>query len=124
MYQSIHTTVIGPDGEPFEVQIRTWEMHKTSEFGIAAHWKYKECKTSQNEFDEKLKWLRQMLELQNEVRDTKEFMENLKIDLVIDEVYVFTPKGDVIDLHVDSTPIDFAYKIHSAIGKQMVLVLK
>ncbi|MCK9217617.1 MAG: bifunctional (p)ppGpp synthetase/guanosine-3',5'-bis(diphosphate) 3'-pyrophosphohydrolase [Firmicutes bacterium] len=120
MYQSIHTTVIGPDGEPFEVQIRTWEMHKTSEFGIAAHWKYKEGKTSQSEFDEKFKWLRQMLEWQNEVRDTKEFMETLKIDLVIDEVYVFTPKGDVIDLPVDSTPIDFAYKIHSAVGNKCV----
>lgn len=120
MYQSLHTTVIGPDGEPFEVQIRTWEMHKTSEYGIAAHWKYKEGKSSQNEFDEKLKWLRQMLEWQNEVRDTKEFMETLKIDLVIDEVYVFTPKGDVIDLPVDSTPIDFAYKIHSAIGNKCV----
>ena len=120
MYQSLHTTVIGPNGEPFEVQIRTWEMHRTSEFGIAAHWKYKEGRTSQNEFDEKLKWLRQMLEWQNEVRDTKEFMETLKIDLVIDEVYVFTPKGDVIDLPVDSTPIDFAYKIHSAVGNKCV----
>ncbi|MFA7572312.1 MAG: bifunctional (p)ppGpp synthetase/guanosine-3',5'-bis(diphosphate) 3'-pyrophosphohydrolase, partial [Lutispora sp.] len=120
MYQSLHTTVIGPDGEPFEVQIRTWEMHKTSEYGIAAHWKYKEGRSSQNEFDEKLKWLRQMLEWQNEVRDTREFMETLKIDLVIDEVYVFTPKGDVIDLPVDSTPIDFAYKIHSAIGNKCV----
>lgn len=120
MYQSLHTTVIGPAGEPVEVQIRTWEMHRTSEYGIAAHWKYKEGRTSQNEFDEKLKWLRQMLEWQNEVRDTKEFMETLKIDLVIDEVYVFTPKGDVIDLPVDSSPIDFAYKIHSAIGNKCV----
>jgi len=120
MYQSLHTTVIGPDGEPIEVQIRTWEMHKTSEYGIAAHWKYKEGRTSQNDFDEKLKWLRQMLEWQNEVKDTKEFMETLKIDLVIDEVYVFTPKGDVIDLPVDSTPIDFAYKIHSAVGNKCI----
>ena len=120
MYQSLHTTVIGPDGEPIEVQIRTWDMHRTAEYGIAAHWKYKEGKTSQNEFDEKLKWLRQMLEWQNEVRDTKEFMETLKIDLVIDEVYVFTPKGDVIDLPVDSTPIDFAYKIHSAVGNKCI----
>jgi len=120
MYQSLHTTVIGPAGEPIEVQIRTWEMHRTSEYGIAAHWKYKEGRTSQNDFDEKLKWLRQMLEWQNEVKDTKEFMETLKIDLVIDEVYVFTPKGDVIDLPVDSSPIDFAYKIHSAIGNKCV----
>lgn len=120
MYQSLHTTVIGPDGQPFEVQIRTWEMHRTSEFGIAAHWKYKEGKDSQNDFDEKLKWLRQMLEWQNEIKDTKEFMETLKIDLLVDEVYVFTPKGDVIDLPVDSTPIDFAYKIHSHIGNKCV----
>lgn len=120
MYQSLHTTVIGPDGQPFEVQIRTWEMHRTSEFGIAAHWKYKEGKDTQNDFDEKLKWLRQMLEWQNEIKDTKEFMETLKIDLLVDEVYVFTPKGDVIDLPVDSTPIDFAYKIHSQIGNRCV----
>ena len=120
MYQSLHTTVVGPDGQPFEVQIRTWEMHRTSEFGIAAHWKYKEGKDSQNDFDEKLKWLRQMLEWQNEIKDTKEFMETLKIDLLVDEVYVFTPKGDVIDLPVDSTPIDFAYKIHSHIGNKCV----
>ncbi len=120
MYQSIHTTVIGPDGEPFEVQIRTREMHRTSEFGIAAHWKYKEGRTSQSEFDEKFKWLRQMLEWQNEVKDTREFMETLKIDLVIDEVYVFTPKGDVVDLPVDSSPIDFAYKIHSAVGNKCI----
>lgn len=120
MYQSLHTTVIGPDGEPIEVQIRTWDMHRTAEYGIAAHWKYKEGKASQNEFDEKLQWLRQMLEWQNEVRDTKEFMETLKIDLVIDEVYVFTPKGDVIDLPVGSTPIDFAYKIHSAVGNKCI----
>jgi GTP pyrophosphokinase len=95
-------------------------MHRTSEFGIAAHWKYKEGKNSQNDFDTKLKWLRQMLEWQNEIKDTKEFMETLKIDLLIDEVYVFTPKGDVIDLPVDSTPIDFAYKIHSHIGNKCV----
>ena len=120
MYQSLHTTVVGPDGQPFEVQIRTWEMHRTSEFGIAAHWKYKEGKNSQNDFDTKLKWLRQMLEWQNEIKDTKEFMETLKIDLLIDDVYVFTPKGDVIDLPVDSTPIDFAYKIHSHIGNKCV----
>ncbi len=120
MYQSLHTTVLGPDGQPFEVQIRTWEMHRTSEFGIAAHWKYKEGKESKDEFDEKLKWLRQMLEWQNEIKDTKEFMETLKIDLFVDEVYVFTPKGDVVDLPVDSTPIDFAYKIHSQIGNRCI----
>ncbi|HYE80777.1 MAG TPA: bifunctional (p)ppGpp synthetase/guanosine-3',5'-bis(diphosphate) 3'-pyrophosphohydrolase [Clostridia bacterium] len=120
MYQSLHTTLLGSDGQPFEVQIRTWEMHKTSEIGIAAHWKYKEGKTSQSEFDEKLKWLRQMLEWQNEIKDTREFMETLKVDLFTDEVYVFTPKGDVVDLPVDSTPIDFAYKIHSQIGNRCI----
>ncbi len=120
MYQSLHTTVIGPDGQPFEVQIRTWDMHRTSEYGIAAHWKYKEGKDSLKDFDEKFTWLRQMLEWQKEIKDTKEFMETLKIDLLVDEVYVFTPKGDVIDLPVDSTPIDFAYKIHSHIGNKCV----
>lgn len=120
MYQSLHTTVIGPDGQPFEVQIRTWEMHRTSEYGIAAHWKYKEGKDSLKDFDEKFTWLRQMLEWQKEIKDTKEFMETLKIDLLVDEVYVFTPKGDVIDLPVESTPIDFAYKIHSHIGNKCV----
>ena len=120
MYQSLHTTLLGSDGQPFEVQIRTWEMHKTSEIGIAAHWKYKEGNTTQSDFDEKLKWLRQMLEWQNEIKDTREFMETLKVDLFTDEVYVFTPKGDVIDLPVESTPIDFAYKIHSQIGNRCI----
>lgn len=120
MYQSLHTTLLGSEGQPFEVQIRTWEMHKTSEIGIAAHWKYKEGKTSQSDFDEKLKWLRQMLEWQNDIKDTREFMETLKVDLFTDEVYVFTPKGDVVDLPVESTPIDFAYKIHSQIGNRCI----
>ncbi len=120
MYQSLHTTLFGPDGQPFEVQIRTWEMHRTSEMGIAAHWKYKEGKNSATDMDEKLQWLRQMLEWQNEINDTREFMETLKVDLFTDEVYVFTPQGDVIDLPVDSTPIDFAYRIHSQIGNRCV----
>lgn len=120
MYQSLHTTLFGPDGQPFEVQIRTWEMHKTSEMGIAAHWKYKEGRTSATDMDEKLQWLRQMLEWQNEINDTREFMETLKVDLFTDEVYVFTPQGDVMDLAVDSTPIDFAYRIHSQIGNRCV----
>ena len=120
MYQSLHTTLLGSEGQPFEVQIRTWEMHRTSEIGIAAHWKYKEGKTSQTEFDEKLKWLRQMLEWQNEIKDTREFMETLKVDLFTDEVYVFTPKGDVVDLPVESNPIDYAYKIHSQIGNRCI----
>ncbi len=116
MYQSLHTTVIGPEGEPFEIQIRTLDMHKIAEFGIAAHWKYKQGKVKSDEFDSKLSWLRQMLELQKDFNDPTEFMESLKIDVFTDEVFVFTPKGDVINLPAGSTPIDFAYKIHSAVG--------
>lgn len=120
MYQSLHTTVIGPQGEPFEVQIRTWEMHRTAEYGIAAHWKYKEGTIKADNFDEKLTWLRQMLEWQKEMKDPKEFMESLKIDFFTDEVFVFTPKGDVINLPNGSTPIDFAYKVHTAVGNNCV----
>ncbi len=116
MYQSLHTTLIGPEGETFEVQIRTWEMHRTAEYGIAAHWKYKEGKGSDDSFDEKLSWLRQLLEWQGELKDAREFMETLKVDLFTDEVYVFTPKGEVINLPIGSTPIDFAYNIHTDIG--------
>ncbi|MFU0783959.1 MAG: (p)ppGpp synthase/hydrolase, HD superfamily [Thermoanaerobacterium thermosaccharolyticum] len=119
MYQSLHTTVIGPKGEPFEIQIRTWDMHRTAEYGIAAHWKYKEGKSVEDEFDAKLSWLRQLLEWQRELKDAKEFMETLKIDLFTDEVYVFTPKGDVISLPAGSTPIDFAYSIHTEIGHRL-----
>ncbi|MCX7842670.1 MAG: bifunctional (p)ppGpp synthetase/guanosine-3',5'-bis(diphosphate) 3'-pyrophosphohydrolase [Clostridia bacterium] len=120
MYQSLHTTLIGHEGIPFEVQIRTWDMHRTAEYGIAAHWKYKEGQTGSSEMDNKLAWLRQLLEWQKEMRDAKEFMETLKIDLFTDEVFVFTPKGDVISLPAGSTPIDFAYAIHSAIGNKMM----
>lgn len=120
MYQSLHTTVIGPDGEPFEIQIRTLEMHRTAEYGIAAHWKYKEGITEESNFDEKLNWLRQMLEWQQDTNDPEEFMENLKIDLYTDEVFVFTPKGEVIDLPISSTPLDFAYRVHSEIGNKCV----
>lgn len=119
MYQSLHTTVIGPGGEPLEIQIRTWEMHRTSEYGIAAHWRYKEGGTDK-EFDEKLFWLRQLLEWQSDLRDAREFMETLKIDLFTDEVFVFTPKGDVIDLPAGSVPIDFAYRIHTDIGNSCI----
>ncbi len=120
MYQSLHTTVIGHQGQPFEVQIRTWEMHRVAEVGIAAHWKYKEGYEGKSNLDDKLAWVRQLLEWQKEMPDEKEFVESLKIDLFNDEVFVFTPKGDVINLPKGSTPIDFAYAIHSAIGNKMV----
>jgi len=98
MYQSLHTTVVAAENELVEVQIRTWEMHRTAEYGIAAHWRYKEKITDEREFDQKLAWLRQLLEWQKDYRDAREFIENLKMDLFTDEVFVFTPRGDVIDL--------------------------
>ncbi len=119
LYQSLHTTLIGRGGAPFEVQIRTWDMHRTAEYGIAAHWKYKETQTDAK-FDDKLAWLRQILEWQNETRDAREFMDTLKMDLFNAEVFVFTPKGDVVDLPRGATPIDFAYMIHSAVGNKCV----
>lgn len=119
MYQSLHTTVIGPSGTPFEIQIRTWEMHRVAEYGIAAHWQYKEGTTSKSDVDTKLEWIRQLLEIQNTVVDTDDFMRTLKIDLFADEVFVFTPKGDIINLPAGSTPIDFAFSIHSAVGCKM-----
>ncbi|WP_037372944.1 RelA/SpoT family protein [Anaerovorax odorimutans] len=118
-YQSLHTTVIGDSGEPFEIQIRTYEMHKIAEYGIAAHWKYKEgIKTDKEE--NKLAWLRQTLEWQKDLNDPKEFMETLKVDLFSNQVFVFTPKGDVIELPAGSTPLDFAFKIHSVIGVKCI----
>jgi GTP pyrophosphokinase len=120
MYQSLHTTVIGPEGEPFEIQIRTLEMHRTAEYGIAAHWKYKEGIDENAKYEEKLNWLRQMLEWQQDTNDPQEFMEALKIDLYTDEVFVFTPKGEVVNLPTGSTPIDFAYRVHSAVGNRCV----
>jgi len=120
MYQSLHSTLIGPEGIPFEVQIRTWEMHRIAEVGIAAHWKYKEGGKQNDDLGEKLAWLRQLLDWQKETTDPDEFMENLKIDLFTDEVFVFTPKGDVKCLKAGSTPIDFAYAIHSDIGNKMI----
>ena len=120
MYQSLHTTVIGPQGETFEVQIRTWEMHQTAEYGIAAHWNYKEGKTKKTNFDEKLTWLRQLMEWQQTTSDSDEFLETMKGDFFTDEVYVFSPNGDVIDLPRGSNPIDFAYRIHSGVGNSCV----
>ena len=122
MYQSLHTTVIGDKGEPFEIQIRTYDMHKVAELGIAAHWKYKEGISSKevNREEVKLAWLRQTLEWQKEMNDPKEFMETLKVDLFASQVFVFTPGGDVIELPAGSTPLDFAFKIHSAVGYKCV----
>jgi GTP pyrophosphokinase len=117
MYQSLHTTVIGSEGIPFEVQIRTWEMHRTAEYGIAAHWKYKEG-IDKHRDEEKFAWIRSLLEAQQDT-DATEFVHDLKIDMFSDEVFVFTPKGDVINLPAGATPIDFAYKIHSAVGNRM-----
>ncbi|MCX7884981.1 MAG: bifunctional (p)ppGpp synthetase/guanosine-3',5'-bis(diphosphate) 3'-pyrophosphohydrolase [Caloramator sp.] len=119
MYQSLHSTVMGPKGQPFEIQIRTWEMHRTAEYGIAAHWKYKEG-IQEDEIEDRLKWLREIMEYQKNAKDAKEFMETVKIDLFSDEVFVFTPKGTVIDLPIDSTPLDFAYRIHTDIGNRCV----
>lgn len=119
MYQSIHTTVIGEKGLPFEIQIRTKEMHKIAEYGIAAHWKYKEgVKADENE--EKLSWLRQSLEWQKELDNPKEFLETLKMDLFENEVFVFTPRGDVMELPAGATPLDFAFKVHSQVGAKCV----
>ncbi|MBE6904165.1 MAG: bifunctional (p)ppGpp synthetase/guanosine-3',5'-bis(diphosphate) 3'-pyrophosphohydrolase [Ruminococcaceae bacterium] len=119
MYQSLHTTVIGKGGVPFEVQIRTWEMHKTAEYGIAAHWKYKRGIFNRDSSDEKLMWIRQLLEIQSDTSEPEDFMRALKIDMFADEVFLFTPQGDVINLPAGSTVIDFAYSIHSAIGNRM-----
>ncbi len=120
LYQSLHTTVIGPHGEPLEVQIRTFEMHHTAEYGIAAHWRYKEGGKGDREFEQKLSWLRQLLEWQRDMRDASEFMETLKVDLFSDEVFVFTPKGEVVDLPAGATPVDFAYRIHTDVGNHCV----
>ena len=120
MYQSLHTTVIGSDGEPVEIQIRTYEMHNVAEFGIAAHWKYKEGVTdnSLSDVDRRLQWLRQMMEWEKDVTDPYEFLDALKEDVFNAQVYVFTPQGDVLELPNGSTPIDFAYRIHSNVGNK------
>lgn len=120
MYRSLHTTVIGRDGIPFEVQIRTWEMHHVAEYGIAAHWKYKSGATSKEEMDKKLAWIASLIETEESARDSDEFMNALKTDIFHDEVFVFTPKGDVIALPNGSNIIDFAYAVHSAVGNKMI----
>ena len=120
IYQSLHTTVIGPQGRPMEIQIRTYDMHRAAEFGIAAHWRYKEVQRSQEKIRERLAWIKRIVEWQRDLSDPQEFMESLKIDLFQDEVFAFTPKGDVIDLLKGSTPIDFAYAIHTEVGHRCV----
>ena len=120
LYRSLHTTVIGRDGIPFEVQIRTWEMHQVAEYGVCAHWKYKSGASSKEELDKKLEWISRLIETEDDQRDPDEFMNALKTDIFQDEVFVFTPKGDVFSLPNGSNVIDFAYAVHSAVGDKMV----
>ena len=119
MYQSLHTTVVGPGGDPLEIQIRTLEMHRTSEYGIAAHWRYKEGGKN-DAFEHKLTWLRSLLEWQNDMRDSRAFMENLKLDLFENQVFIFSPKGDVYPLSSAATALDFAYQVHTDVGNHCV----
>ncbi|HEV3090485.1 MAG TPA: bifunctional (p)ppGpp synthetase/guanosine-3',5'-bis(diphosphate) 3'-pyrophosphohydrolase [Candidatus Cybelea sp.] len=119
MYQSLHTTVVGPSGEPLEIQIRTWEMHRTGEYGIAAHWRYKEGGKA-DQFENKLSWLRAMLEWQKDMRDSRVFMENLKLDLFDSQVFAFSPRGDVYSIVAGGTPLDFAYQVHTDVGNHCV----
>ena len=119
MYQSLHTTVVGPSGDPLEIQIRTWEMHRTSEYGIAAHWRYKEGGKA-DQFENKLSWLRALLEWQKDMRDSRVFMENLKLDLFDSQVFVFSPRGDVYSIVAGGTPLDFAYQVHTDVGNHCV----
>jgi GTP pyrophosphokinase len=119
-YQSLHTTVIGPKGDPIEIQIRTWEMHRVAEEGIAAHWKYKEGRTSLDPADQSFVWLRQLMEWQKELKDSKEFLDTVKVDLFPDEVYVFTPRGDVKAFPKGASPVDFAFAIHTDVGLRCV----
>ena len=120
LYRSLHTTVIGRGGIPFEVQIRTQQMHQIAEYGVAAHWKYKSGDSSTVELDQKLQWIAKLIDTESDTRDPDEFMSALKIDIFQDEVFVFTPKGDVIALPQGATVIDFAYSIHSQIGNKMI----
>ena len=118
MYQSLHTTVMGPEGQPLEIQIRTFEMHRTAEEGIAAHWIYKEGRAVEKE-DEKFAWMRQLLDLQQDIKDTTDFAEAMKVDLFDDEVFVFTPKGEVKELPKGATALDFAYCVHTDLGAKI-----
>ncbi len=123
LYQSLHTTVVSNFGQIFEIQIRTYEMNRVAEFGIAAHWKYKEGKTSNvpdNDLDKKLSWVREVMESESDINDSKEFLFTFKNSIVLNEIYVFSPKGEVFDLPVDSTPVDFAYKVHSQVGNKCI----
>lgn len=120
MYRSLHTTVIGRDGIPFEIQIRTWDMHHVAEYGVAAHWKYKSGEHSKEEIDKKLEWIARLIETEDDARDPDEFLQAIKTDIFQEETYIFTPKGDLIALPQGSTVIDFAYAIHSAVGNKMV----
>jgi GTP pyrophosphokinase len=120
LYQSLHTTVMCEGGAPLEVQIRTYDMHQTSEYGVAAHWRYKEGGAGDIRFEDKMTWLRQLLEWQREVNGTEEFLESVKTDLFRDQVFVYTPKGDIIELPSGATPIDFAYKIHTELGHRCI----
>src|SRR5579871_5873053 len=119
MYQSLHTTVVGPSGDPLEIQIRTWDMHRTGEYGIAAHWRYKEGGKA-DQFENKLSWLRALLEWQKDMRDSRVFMENLKLDLFDSQVFVFSPRGDVFSMPAGGTPLDFAYYVHTDVGNHCV----
>ena len=120
MYQSLHTAVMGPDGQPIEIQVRTHDMHALSEYGIAAHWRYKEGGKGDPTYESKLAWVRQLMEWQHDVADATEFVESLKVDVFQDQVFVFTPKGEVKDLPAGATPIDFAYRIHTDIGHRTI----
>jgi GTP pyrophosphokinase len=121
LYQSLHTTVIGPEGKPVEVQIRTHKMHRQAEYGIAAHWKYKEQAAKSGDQQQDMTWLRQLVDWQRETADPNEFLDSLRFDLHAQEVFVFTPKGDVIALPAGSTPVDFAYSVHTEVGHRCIV---
>src|SRR5207248_4844379 len=120
LYQSLHTAVIAMDGKPLEIQIRTHAMHQVSEVGIAAHWRYKEGSKAEREYDAKLAWLRQLMDWQRDISDATEFVEGIKLDIFQDQVFVFTPRGDVKDLPAGATPLDFAYRIHTDVGHRTI----